>query len=81
MKQEILDVLEERRKYLYKLYDEEIEYGVCETTCELQQFKELMKVYKESDNEYNLDGFIDFLNDKGYTSQLIGEELDGEVYF
>ena len=34
MKQEILDVLEERRKYLYKLYDEEIEYGVCETTCE-----------------------------------------------
>jgi len=65
---------------IYRFYDHGTSIiGIIRTDCPKKQLEELLKEYKESDDAYNWEDWIDFLKRQGFMVQCLTPEY--EIYF
>jgi len=69
---------EKERANYFKLVDGDGEYGIVKVALSKKEFKKLLDEYRESDPDYDNEGLIEFLKEKGIEAELINPE---EVYF
>jgi len=62
----------------FKLVDGDGEYGIVKVALSKEEFEKLLDEYRESDPDYDNEGLIEFLKEKGIEAELINPE---EVYF
>jgi len=67
----------ERANY-FKLVDGDGEYGIVKVALSKKEFEKLLDEYRESDPDYDNEGLIEFLKEKGIEAELINPE---EIYF
>jgi len=70
-----------KKKIIIRFYDVEETYALIETKEDPKKIEKLLNEYREIDEYYDIDGFLEWLKSEGIKFEVIPQEADYNIYF
>ena len=70
-----------KKKKIIEFYDDDSVYALIETDENPKKIEKLLNKYREIDEYYDIDGFLEWLKKKGVKFKVIRTEADYYIYF
>lgn len=73
--------MKKKKTNVIEFYDNETTYAMIETTESPKKIRKLLEKYKEIDEDYDIEGFLEWLEEQGVKFKVIPQEADYYIYF